>query len=96
MEVKAITEALRYLQSKQYRRSIIVTDSMSTLQKINNENIYADWEPIISSRKLKTPISGFSPATLAFKATSEQTVLQALLLLTKTLPFIRTTRGKQT
>ena len=48
MEIKAITEALRYLQSKLYRRAIIVTDSMSTLQKINKESLYADWGPIIS------------------------------------------------
>ena len=34
IEVKTITKALRYLQSEQYRRAIIVTDSMSTLQKI--------------------------------------------------------------
>ena len=61
MEVKAITEALRYLQSKQYRRAIIVTDSMSTLQKINKENLYADWGPIISSSKLERLTWVFSP-----------------------------------
>ena len=43
MEVKAITVALRHLQSMQYRRAIIVTDSMSTLQKFSKENLYADW-----------------------------------------------------
>ena len=47
MKAKAITETLRYLQAKQYRRAIIVTDSMSTLQKISKENLYADWGPII-------------------------------------------------
>ena len=37
----AITEALRYLKAKQYRRAIIVTESMSTMQKIKKENLYA-------------------------------------------------------
>ena len=53
--------AMRYIQSKQYRRVIIVTDSMSTLQKISKENLYADWGPIISSRKLERLIWVFSP-----------------------------------
>ena len=35
MEVNAITEALLYLQAKQYRRAIIVINSLSTLQKFN-------------------------------------------------------------
>ena len=42
MEVKAITEALRYLMENQQRRAVIVTDSMSTLQKVKKENLYAD------------------------------------------------------
>ena len=53
MEFKALTKALRYLQSKQYRRAIIVTESMRNLQKINKENLYADWSPIISPSKLE-------------------------------------------
>ena len=32
MDVKAITQALRYIQAKQYRRGIIFTDSISTVQ----------------------------------------------------------------
>ena len=31
MEVKAITEALRYLKEEKYKRAVIVTDLMSTL-----------------------------------------------------------------
>ena len=61
IEGTTITEALRYLQAMQYRRAIIVTDSMSTLQKINKENLYADWGPIISSSKLERLIWVFSP-----------------------------------
>ena len=36
MEIKAITEALIYLQRHQKKRAVIVTDSMSTLQKVLN------------------------------------------------------------
>ena len=42
MEVKAITEALRYLQLQHHKKALIVTDSMSTLQK-EKERMYADW-----------------------------------------------------
>ena len=34
---------------------------MSTLQKINKENLYADWVPIISSSKLERLTLVFSP-----------------------------------
>ncbi len=37
MEVKAVTEALRYHQINHLKRAIIVTDSMSTLKKISKE-----------------------------------------------------------
>ena len=47
MEVKLITEALRYIQTHQHSGAVIVTDSMSTLQKISMEYLYADWVSII-------------------------------------------------
>ena len=53
MEVKAVTEALLYLQTNQMKRAIIVTDSMSTLQKISKEYLYADWVTIISSSSIE-------------------------------------------
>ena len=34
MELKAVTVALKHLYLKQYTRAVIVTDSMSTLQKV--------------------------------------------------------------
>ena len=61
MEVKAITEALRYLQTHQHRRAVIVTDSMSTLQKISKEYLYADWISIISDSSLERLTWIFSP-----------------------------------
>ena len=42
IEIKAITEALRWLRQEKHRRVVIVTDSMSTLQKVQKEYLYAD------------------------------------------------------
>ena len=50
MEIKAVTEALKHLQQQQYTRAVIITDSMSTLQKVEKECMYADWlEPLRNS-----------------------------------------------
>ena len=43
MEKKAISEALMYLQEQRIRKAVIVTDSMSTLQKVKKEYMYVDW-----------------------------------------------------
>ena len=61
MEVKAITEALRYLQQHQHKKALIVTDSMSTLQKVRKEFLYADWVPLISDSALESLTWIFSP-----------------------------------
>ena len=37
MEIKAVTEALKYLQQNDFTRAVIITDSMSTLQKVEKE-----------------------------------------------------------
>ena len=42
MEIKAISEALKCLQQRQCRRAVIVTDSMSTLQKVQKEVLFSD------------------------------------------------------
>ena len=48
MEIKDITEVLRWFRQEQHRRVVvIVTDSMSTLQKVQKEYLYADWMEII-------------------------------------------------
>ena len=74
MEVKTITEGLRYLQSEQYRRAIIVTDSMSTLQKIKKSLMQTGVQSSTQANLIDS--LGFSVrATLAFKITSEQSIL---------------------
>ena len=42
MEIKAISEALIYLQENRIKNAVIVTDSMSTLQKVKKEYMYVD------------------------------------------------------
>ena len=61
MEIKAITEALRYLQSNQHKRAVIVTDSMCTLKKIMNCFMYADWMTTISEGTLERIVWIFTP-----------------------------------
>ena len=67
MEVKAITEALHYLKENQHRRAVFVTDSMSTLQKIQKEYLYVDWVQIITDSVLERLIWIFSPGHAGVK-----------------------------
>ena len=48
-------------------RAVIVTDSMSTLQKVQTENVYADWVPIISNSCLERLTWIFSPVHASVK-----------------------------
>ena len=43
MEVKAITEGLKWLGDSQHNKATFLTDSMSTLEKIQAGSLYADW-----------------------------------------------------
>ena len=43
MDIKATTEALRWLFHEHHGRAIIVLDSISTLQKVQREFLYDDW-----------------------------------------------------
>ena len=53
MEVKAATEALRFLSETQHRKAVIVTDSMSMLQKIKRGLFYTDWWSLIRRSQLQ-------------------------------------------
>ena len=61
MEVKAITEAMRYLQLNQHSKAVIVTDSMSTLEKIKKEYLHADWLKSLKDSSLERITWIFSP-----------------------------------
>ena len=61
MEIKAISEALKYLQEQRIRKAVIVTDSMSTLQKVKKEYMYADWMKALQDRALEKLTFVYSP-----------------------------------
>ena len=61
MEIKAITEALLYLKDSQHRKAVIVTDSMSTLQKVKKKLLYADWISSIKGSQLQSIVWLFCP-----------------------------------
>ena len=61
MEIKAISEALKYLQEQRIRKAVIVTDSMSTLQKVKKEYMYADWMKALQDSALERLTWIFSP-----------------------------------
>ena len=44
MDIKAISEAMSWLMTNNNQRAVIVTDSMSTLQKVRKKVLYADLE----------------------------------------------------
>ena len=43
MEVCAITEAFRWIKTKDFSHVLVATDSMSTLEKIRSGHLHADW-----------------------------------------------------
>ena len=52
MEVIAITEALKWLKGTAFESATIVTDSLSTPQKVRNGMLYDDWKEAIRCRNL--------------------------------------------
>ena len=75
MEIKAISEALKYLQQQGIRKAVIVTDSVSTLQKVKIEFLYADWLKTLHESSLEKLTWVFSPGHLEeFQAMNELTV----------------------
>ena len=50
-----------FLAESPYRKAIIVTDSMSTLQKIEKGLLYADWVTLISRSHLQSITWLFCP-----------------------------------
>ena len=61
MEIKAITELLAFLRDSHIRKAIVVTDSMSTLEKIKKKLLYADWVELINASQLQAITWIFCP-----------------------------------
>ena len=75
MEVKAITEAMNYLQLNQHSKAVIVTDSMSTLEKVKKEHLYADWLKALKASKLERITWIFSPGHAGVRGNERADVL---------------------
>ena len=52
-EINAITFALSWVKHQDYRSILIVTDSLSTLEKIRGSNLHADWTPHIRDSQIQ-------------------------------------------
>ena len=61
MELKAVTQVLLFLATSAYKKAVIVTDSMSTLQKIQRGMLYSDWIDLIKGSELQTITWLFCP-----------------------------------
>ena len=61
MEVKAITEMIEWIKDQPYTRAICLTDSQSTLAKIDTGRLYADWLKAISESSLQKLLWIFCP-----------------------------------
>ena len=54
VEIKAITEALKWLCSTEdHQYATVLTDSMSTLEKVRGGRLYADWFDTIQNSQLR-------------------------------------------
>ena len=61
LEVVAITEAFRWLKDTDYESATIVTDSMSTLEKVRRTMLYDEWKHLIRRSKLSGVVWIFCP-----------------------------------
>ena len=61
MEIKAITEMLEWIKNLPYTRAICLTDSQSTLAKIDTCMLYADWLKAINESNLQKLLWIFCP-----------------------------------
>ena len=79
MEIKAVTEALLYLKNSQYQNAVIVSDSMSTLQKVKKKLMYADWIPAIKDSQLQSLKWLFCPSHSGVKGNVRADTLPLLI-----------------
>ena len=52
-EINAVTLALTWLSRQDYGRIVFVTDSLSTLEKVRQGNLHADWYPLINNSSIR-------------------------------------------
>ena len=61
MKFRAISETFSWLQDTVYESAIILTDSMSTLEKIRKACLHAEWKRAIEQSKLTRVVWIFCP-----------------------------------
>ena len=52
-KINAVTLALTWLKDADYSRVVIVTDSLSTLEKVRQGNLHADWVSLINQSSIQ-------------------------------------------
>ena len=60
-EINAVTLALTWASSQEYSRIVFVTDSLSTLEKVRQGNLHADWYPLINNSGIRRIIWIYCP-----------------------------------
>ena len=66
-EINAVTLALRWAMNQPYSRLVFVTDSLSTLEKIRQGNLHADWTPLINASNIRRIIWIYCPGHAGVK-----------------------------
>ena len=81
MEVIAITESLKWLKDTEFESATIVTDSVSTLEKVKNGMLYADLKEAIRGSNLSIVVTMFCPghASVAGNESAEKLAGDAVL-----------------
>ena len=60
-EINAVTLALTWVSSQDYSRILFVTYSLSTLEKVRQCNLHADWYPLINNSGIRRIIWIYCP-----------------------------------
>ena len=66
-EINAVTLALRWAINQPYSRLVFVTDSLSTLEKIRQGNLHADWTPLINASNIRRIVWIYCPGHAGVK-----------------------------
>ena len=91
MEVTAITEALKWLEQETYRHTVFVTDSMSTLAKIQKAELHTDWIRSIERSRLQKLTWLFCPGHAGVRGNERADRLAGSATIGETLTLDRAT-----
>ena len=66
-EINAVTLALTWLKDADYSRVVIVIDSLSTLEKVRQGNLHADWVSLINQSSIQRIVWIYCPGHAGVK-----------------------------